>query len=151
MPNCSLTNTPGGTLRGLTAPSSCTVCFYMLPGRHGRRQRVSSAKATREAYPGQIPWKTYPPYDWWAIGPPREKSGTCTHEVYLLRRLPGLPLWRPQLREEAIQDILSSLMSHLWRQGVLPCWNRTNVVQLPLPTGQFANQKLSPGPHERRS
>ena len=39
------------------------------------------------------------------------------HEVYLLRSSPSLPPCRPQLREEAIQDILSSLMSQLQRLG----------------------------------
>ena len=39
------------------------------------------------------------------------------YEVYLLRRAPGPPPCGPQLREEAIQDILSSLSCHLWRWG----------------------------------
>ena len=39
------------------------------------------------------------------------------HEAYLLRRLPSLPPCRHQLSEEAIQDILSSLISCLWRWG----------------------------------
>ena len=39
------------------------------------------------------------------------------HEVYLLKRLPSLLPCRPKLIEEAIQDILSSLRSHLWRWG----------------------------------
>ena len=78
MSNYSLTNTPGGTSRGLTTPSSCTVCFYMPLGRDGKRWRGSSAKAAGKAYPGQILRKPYLPYDWWAIGPPGKKSGTCT-------------------------------------------------------------------------
>ena len=39
------------------------------------------------------------------------------HEVYLLRRLPCSLPCRPQWSEEAIQDILSSLRSHLHRWG----------------------------------
>ena len=39
------------------------------------------------------------------------------HDVYLLRRSPSSLPCRPQQRKEAIQDILSSLRSHLHRQG----------------------------------
>ena len=39
------------------------------------------------------------------------------HDVYLLRRSPSLPPCRPWHRQEVIQDILSSLCSHLHRQG----------------------------------
>ena len=39
------------------------------------------------------------------------------HKVYSLRRLPGLPPCRPNWMEEAVKDILSSLRSHLQRQG----------------------------------
>ena len=39
------------------------------------------------------------------------------HSIYLLRRLPGPLPCRPQWREEAIQDILSSLRDHLHRWG----------------------------------
>ena len=146
MPNCSMMNTPFGILRDLTIPSSCTVCSYMLPGRDRGRQRGSSTKAVGKAYPGQIPRQTYPPYNWWAIGPLGKKLGTYTHEVYLLRRSTGPPPCGPQLREEAIQDILSSLMRHLWRLGVLPCWKRTNALWPLPPTSQSGTQKLSPGP-----
>ena len=38
------------------------------------------------------------------------------HNVYLLRRSPGPPPCRPWQRQEAIQDILSPLRSHLHRQ-----------------------------------
>ena len=38
-------------------------------------------------------------------------------EIYLLRSSPSTPPCRPQQRKEAIQDILSSLRSHLHRQG----------------------------------
>ena len=55
------------------------------------------------------------------------------HEVYLIRRLPGPLPCRPQWREEAIQNILSSLRSHLQRWGSPPCWRRTNAVLLQLP------------------
>ena len=78
MPSYSWTNIPGGTLRGLTAPSSCTVCLYMLLGRGGKKQRDSSAEAIGRTYPGWIPKKACLPYGWWAIGPPGKKSGTYT-------------------------------------------------------------------------
>ena len=68
------------------------------------------------------------------------------HEEYLLRRPLGLLTCRPWLREEAIQDILSSLMSHLQRWGAPLCWRRINVGQPPLPISQPAIQKPSPGP-----
>ena len=39
------------------------------------------------------------------------------HEVYMLKRLPGLPPCRPKHMEKATRDILSSLRSHLQRRG----------------------------------
>ena len=39
------------------------------------------------------------------------------HEVYLLRRLPGPLPCEPEKMEDTIRNILSSLRSHLWRQG----------------------------------
>ena len=117
MLNYSLMNTPDGTLRGLTAPSSCTVCSYMLPGRDRKKWRGSSAEATGKAYPGQIPKESLSAI--WLVGyqTSQKEIWDLYHEVYLLRRSPGPPPCRPWLREEAIQDILSSLMSWLWRQG----------------------------------
>ena len=81
-------NIPTGTSRGLTAPSSSTVCFYMLLGRDGKKWRDSSAEATSKAYPDQILKKASPPYGWWAIRPPGKKSGTYTMRYTLLRRSP---------------------------------------------------------------
>ena len=78
MPKCSLMNIPDEILRGLTAPSSCTACSYMPPGRDGKRQRGSSAEANGKPYPSQILRQPYLPYNWWAIRPLRRKSGTCT-------------------------------------------------------------------------
>ena len=78
MPNCSTTNTPDGILGGLTTLSSCTACSYMLPGRDGKRQRGSSAKANSKPYPSQIPRQSYLLYNWWAIRPLRRKPRTCT-------------------------------------------------------------------------
>ena len=67
------------------------------------------------------------------------------HEVYLLRRSPGLPPCRPWLREEAIQNILSLLISQLWRWAVSHCRKKINMVQLLLPTSHSAKHKVSPG------
>ena len=39
------------------------------------------------------------------------------HDIYLLKRSPSSLPCMPQWRQEAIQDILSSLWSHLHRQG----------------------------------
>ena len=78
MPNCSLMNTPDGILGGLTTPSSCTACSYMPLGRDGKSQRGSSAEANGKPYPSQILRQPYLPYNWWAIGPLRRKSRTCT-------------------------------------------------------------------------
>ena len=64
---------------------------------------------------------------------PQKEIQDLYHEVYLLSRSPSLPPCGPQLRKEAIQDILSLLRNHLWRWGALPCWRRTNVVLMQPP------------------
>ena len=68
------------------------------------------------------------------------------HEVYLLRRLPALPPSGSQWREEAIQDILSSLRSCFGDEAALPFWRRTNGGLLQPPHGQYAIQNPDPGP-----
>ena len=52
-----------------------------------------------------------------ASGVPNLPEGDLrpAHEVYLLRRLPGLPPCGPGQMEEAIKDIMYSLRSCLWR------------------------------------
>ena len=49
------------------------------------------------------------------------------HSVYLLRRLPGPLPCRPQLRKEAIQDILSSLRNCLHRWVLGWGWGMPNI------------------------
>ena len=78
MPNCSWMSTVDGIFGGLTAPPSCTACSYMPLRRDGRRQRGSSAEVNGKPYPSWILWLSCLLYDWWAIGPLRRKSGTCT-------------------------------------------------------------------------
>ena len=72
------------------------------------------------------------------------------HEVYLLRRSPGLLPCRPWLGEEAIQDILSSLMSQLERQGgaTLQEDQYGSAAATYQPFSQSEGQSWS---HERRS
>ena len=72
------------------------------------------------------------------------------HEVYLLRRSPGPPPCGLQLREEAIEDILTSLRSHLQRQGALLCWRRTYTVLLWLPLAHLPPRILIQGLQKRK-
>ena len=66
-------------------------------------------------------------------------------EVYLLRRLPSLPPCRPQQREEAIQDILSSLRSHLhrWESTAILEEDQWVLLQLPPPICQLESSSWS--------
>ena len=83
MPNYSLMSTPGGTLRGLTAPSSHTVCSYMQLGRDRRKQRGSSAE--------EVTWPT-------AMQAPAEGGSYSGHLV--LADDPFAEAGGPALQEE---------------------------------------------------
>ena len=112
MLNYSLMNTPGGTLRGLTAPSSCTVFSYMPLGRDGKKWRFIH-QGCWQSLPRPDPEESLSAI--WLLGyrTSQKEIQDLYHEVYLLRRSPSPMPCGPQLREEAIQDVLSLLMSQL--------------------------------------
>ena len=125
MLNCSLMNTPDGIARGLTTPSSSTVCSCMLP-RRGRRKQRFICQGWQHGLPRpdlKVDVPAIQLVGYWAS---QKEIWDLYHEVYFLRRLPSPQPCGPQWWEEAIQDIPSSLRSHLWRWGAPPCWRRTN-------------------------
>ena len=134
-----------GYCGGLITPSSCTACSYMPLGRDRKRWRDSSAKANGKPYPSQIPMQPYLPYNWWAIRPPGKKSGTCTMRyTYYGGHLAHFHVGLTERRSYPEHLVLTEEL--FATAGVLQCWKRTTAVWLPLPTGQSATQKPSPGP-----
>ena len=117
MLNCSSTNTPDGIFEGPHCPIILHSMFL-----HATEE--GQKEAERFIHWGQ--WQGLPRLDPKADIPTIQLVGYQTsqkeiqdlyHEVYLIRRSPGPLLCRPQCREEPIQDILSSLRSHLQRWG----------------------------------
>ena len=70
-------STPGGTLRGLTAPSSCTVCSYMPLGRDGKKWNAWSTDSDDMAFHIWTCRQMSLPSRQWGPGPAGKKAGAC--------------------------------------------------------------------------
>ena len=148
MLNYSLINTPGGTLRAcLTIPSSCTVCFYMTPGRDGRRQERFICWGHWQSLPRPDP-------EWKLIS--HTTGGLLDFLERNLGPVPwGLPtkdiawpatMWAPAKGRSYSGHLVLTDEPFAEVGGTHPAGTRTKAVWPPPPTGHSANWKLSPGP-----
>ena len=137
MPNWSSTNTPDGVLRGLTAPSSSTVCSCMLPRRGRRKQRGSSTKAGGRACQGWT-WGQHTHHTTCRVPDLSEgDQGPLPWSIFTKKVTWPTALWVPmEGRGHPRHPVLPEEL--LAKVGALPCWRRTNggLLQPPQPIYQ---------------